>query len=875
MSEINLLPHNEKAYKKLDEHLKTEQLATINHATGTGKSFIILKYLYKNRNKRILYLSPTYPIIEQLIHDHTEELGININEFNKFDTLIYRTLLDLDMSELASKYDIIVFDEYHRCGAEKWGNKVEELINCVKSNYPNTKLIGTTATETRYLDNNRNMNELLFEGNEVSRLSLADAILEGILPAPVYVNFNYSLLFELERLEKNIDQYAFYEVDRIKYKKILNSMKEDIEETLNDDKSLREYLAGNNKILVFSSTIKNIKKDRQYIEKLLGHVDNTYMVHSNKTKEQNLEDLKEFRMAKSDVTSVLYSVNILNEGVHVKDVDAVCMMRATTSPIIYFQQLGRLLSYSKRNDEVLVLDFVNNIKSNPVIYKLYQEVYELAQKRILENSEQKEKYIEVLKRFKIVNKTSEICNKIENFKTYFSKDSIVERRLNRSIDILTGKEFANEAEKFQAKIDILKYYNYITIEMYDKINSIENIEKPSIFSLSKEEFFNILDGYKNLCEKNRINKKRVYNNLMNFYYKNHRLPLLFSNNFNESRLARSIINIYPKFSIKMKKFILSNITNELSLFEKVSYGLYEKDNTKIDVNRLFIEANKAILMDCEINIDVYLTLLNRVSIKDMEKFISFNLEKEDNDKLNKDTKQDKVFDKNIIFREDFEKYVNKVSKELETVNFDEYIEKLYLDIKALIIKNSRDLEYFMENSYEQELFCKKIIFHDELKKRGYLQELNKISLDLGVDKKYKKKKKDVDRLIEFMNNHNGELPSILNSDKKEIKLAKFYSKNKDKLNANDKNRIYKIQETHKMQKEIILNRYINFVSINRRKPVKILTEEEKILRESFNRWIPYFTLDEKAKIEQIESTISEDESIRSIFLSDNGKTKTK
>ena len=32
------------------------------------------------------------------------------------------------MEELAKKYDIIVLDEYHRCGAKEWGTKVKELL---------------------------------------------------------------------------------------------------------------------------------------------------------------------------------------------------------------------------------------------------------------------------------------------------------------------------------------------------------------------------------------------------------------------------------------------------------------------------------------------------------------------------------------------------------------------------------------------------------------------------------------------------------------------------------------------------------------------------------------------------------------------------
>ena len=43
MEKAELFEHNEIAYKKLCKMLETENTATIDHATGTGKSFIALK----------------------------------------------------------------------------------------------------------------------------------------------------------------------------------------------------------------------------------------------------------------------------------------------------------------------------------------------------------------------------------------------------------------------------------------------------------------------------------------------------------------------------------------------------------------------------------------------------------------------------------------------------------------------------------------------------------------------------------------------------------------------------------------------------------------------------------------------------------------
>ena len=368
--DVTLLPHNEEAYQKLIEGLKDKQFVSINHATGTGKSFIMLKYLLNNRDKRILYLAPNYAILDQLVNEHIEELGLDKKAFKKLDMMIYSSLLRKNVKEMADNYDIVILDEYHRCGAEQWGEKIDELIGTIRDKGMDTKVIGTTATEIRYLDNKKNMNEILFDGNCVSRLSLSEAMIREILPVPVYVNASYELMSKLTIVENRIKRSNLS--DRVKeaiYSQIYKVQRE-IEDTMKSEKGIREFVQENGKYIVFSSKIDNFYKDQLTIESILGHVDNVYMVSSDESRKNNLRYLREFRNAPSNETTVLYSVNLLNEGVHVKDVDAVFMLRTTSSPIIYFQQLGRLLSYSKRKDRVVVFDLVNNYQKHDAIYQV-------------------------------------------------------------------------------------------------------------------------------------------------------------------------------------------------------------------------------------------------------------------------------------------------------------------------------------------------------------------------------------------------------------------------------------------------------------------------------------------------------------------------
>ena len=84
------------------------------------------------------------------------------------------------MMEIAALYPAyIIMDEFYRAGAEHWGEKVQKLLALC----PDAKLLGLTATNVRYLDNNRDMAEERFNGRIASEMTLSEAIVQGILPA--------------------------------------------------------------------------------------------------------------------------------------------------------------------------------------------------------------------------------------------------------------------------------------------------------------------------------------------------------------------------------------------------------------------------------------------------------------------------------------------------------------------------------------------------------------------------------------------------------------------------------------------------------------------------------------------------------------------
>ncbi len=83
-------------------------------------------------------------------------------------------------------------------------------------------------------------------------------------------------------------------------------------------------------------------------------------VHSGESSDprrQSVEHLTE------GTVSVLFAVDIFNEGFDLPEIDTVLMLRPTESPVIFLQQLGRGLRLSDTKDRLQVIDFIGNHRS--------------------------------------------------------------------------------------------------------------------------------------------------------------------------------------------------------------------------------------------------------------------------------------------------------------------------------------------------------------------------------------------------------------------------------------------------------------------------------------------------------------------------------
>lgn len=366
---LQLFNHNQKAYEKVKHMLEEAGKAAVIHPTGTGKSYIAFKLVEDNPDSKIVWLSPS----EYIFNTQKESVLKEIDEkvLNNIQFYTYSRLTFLDREQIKDIYaDYIIIDEFHRCGAFRWGDGVSALIK----NNPEAKLLGLSATNVRYLDNQRDMAQELFDGNIASKMTLAECIVRGILPKPEYVTTVFLYQKQLDKYKQQISKIkntAIRETNQQYY----DALRRALQQADGLDEIIKKYIINKNgKYLLFCSDYEHLKEMKEYTLDFFKAVNSdvhTYVAYSDNP--ETSKAFQNFKQDNSNALKLLFCIDMLNEGIHIKGVSGVILFRPTVSPIIYMQQIGRALT-SGDDNVPLILDVVNNFESLCNISAIQQEM---------------------------------------------------------------------------------------------------------------------------------------------------------------------------------------------------------------------------------------------------------------------------------------------------------------------------------------------------------------------------------------------------------------------------------------------------------------------------------------------------------------------
>jgi superfamily II DNA or RNA helicase len=331
-----------------------ERHALVVMATGLGKSVIashlMSNELRRNPHQEVLVLAHMNDLVRQLERSSWSELpkGISTHLWTDGEKPAYRggvvfatwqsvaAAIQRGEEGLGSRFGLVIVDEAHHAPSESFSRLLADLS-------PNF-LVGLTATPWRGDD--RDLRSLF--GDPAYTCDIVKGMQRGFLAA-----VDYRML-----------------TDGVDWEEVSRASKQGL--TVSD---LNRHLLVPERDIGMVETICSKVAELENLRALafcrsIEHAEHLQplfaargiraaLMHSRLPREQRFKNLSRFRLGKIEM---LISIEMLNEGIDVPDVNLVAFMRVTHSRRIFLQQLGRGLRVSPDKKKVIVLDFVADIR---------------------------------------------------------------------------------------------------------------------------------------------------------------------------------------------------------------------------------------------------------------------------------------------------------------------------------------------------------------------------------------------------------------------------------------------------------------------------------------------------------------------------------
>jgi superfamily II DNA or RNA helicase len=227
------------------------------------------------------------------------------------------------------RFDYIIMDEVHHAAADTY----QKIIKYFKPDF----LLGLTATPDRMDD--KDIYEI-FDKNIPFDLRLRDAIInELVVP------------FEYYGIKDDLINYSEEDVNKL----IRDISKQD--HCLFVAKEIRKHLPQTK--LKAIAYCKNVEHARQMAEGMSQQGFNTIQLTGSNSVGERIKVFHDLQ-DESNPLEILFTVDILNEGVDIPGINMVLFLRPTESSVIFLQQLGRGLRLYPNKPYLTVLDFIGN-----------------------------------------------------------------------------------------------------------------------------------------------------------------------------------------------------------------------------------------------------------------------------------------------------------------------------------------------------------------------------------------------------------------------------------------------------------------------------------------------------------------------------------
>ena len=315
--------------------------ALVCSAAGSGKTFLAAFDVLNFNPRRLLYIVHEGSILMKSVETFERVFGADRTygvynaEYKDFDAeFVFSTNVTMANSlELFEPhtFDYIIIDEAHHAAAETY----RKILDYFEPQF----LLGITATPERMAGEDV---FALFDQNVPYELRLRDAIVNRLV-----VPFHYY------GIRDELIEYGIKETKGHKFVEQFSDEKhcEFISRMIEQHRIPGQKL----KALAFCRDISHAIRMSQAME---DYYHTRYLTGKNSVGER-VRAYKDLQDENADL-EILFTVDILNEGVDIPGVNMVLFLRPTDSQTIFIQQLGRGLRNYEGKQYVTVLDFIGN-----------------------------------------------------------------------------------------------------------------------------------------------------------------------------------------------------------------------------------------------------------------------------------------------------------------------------------------------------------------------------------------------------------------------------------------------------------------------------------------------------------------------------------
>lgn len=335
-------------------------------ATGLGKSLIanqiVVNELQRNPTQEVLVLAHMTDLVRQLDRASWSQLDKTISTHLWTDGekpsypggIIFATWQSiaaaLKKEPLEGRFGLVIVDEAHHAPSIVFS----ELLKNLRPNF----LVGMTATPWR--GDKKNLENMF--GPTTYSMDIVDGMQRGFL-----AEVDYRMLTDgIDWDEIALMSHQGMTIQDLNAKLIMPDRDLACVEKFTEHFNVLERP----RAMVFCRSISHADR----LQPLLASFGiKAAVLHSGLPREQRFLNLSSFRAGQIDC---LLSVEMLNEGIDVPDVNLVAFIRVTHSRRIFIQQLGRGLRVKPGKSKVLVLDFVADIRRVAAALQLNHEAAE-------------------------------------------------------------------------------------------------------------------------------------------------------------------------------------------------------------------------------------------------------------------------------------------------------------------------------------------------------------------------------------------------------------------------------------------------------------------------------------------------------------------